>query len=111
MANESYLNAAEQVLQAIEGCCDRINATTEADIDSIRNGHVLTLEFSNGTQIVINLQKPLEEIWLATQNGGYHFKWGNGVWRESREGVELFAALTNSASQQSGHPMVFSISG
>ena len=52
MASEIYLNAAEQVLQAIERCCDDINASTDADIDNIRNGNALTLAFPNGTQVV-----------------------------------------------------------
>jgi len=107
MVNSDYLSAAEQVLQSIENRCDEINATTDADIDNMRNGNALTLGFSNGTQIVINLQKPLEEIWLATQTGGYHFKWENGVWRESREGLELFSAISNFATQQSGIPLTF----
>lgn len=107
MTDKSYLNAAEQVLKAIEDCCDQINAATDADIDNIRNGNALTLGFPNGTQIVINLQKPLEEIWLATQTGGYHFKWKNGSWCESREGLELFSALSDLASRQSGYPMRF----
>ena len=107
MVSDIYLNAAEQVLKSIENGCDEINATTDADIDNIRNGNVLTLGFSNGTQIVINLQKPLEEIWLATQTGGYHFKLKNNVWCEGREGLELFSAISKFATQQSGYPMTF----
>lgn len=109
MASESYLNAAEQVLESIENCCDEINATTDADIDNIRNGGALTLIFSNGTQIVLTLQKPLEEIWLATQVGGYHFKFDEGAqkWKEGREGLELFSALSQFATKQSGYDMKF----
>jgi CyaY protein len=44
-------------------------------VDNQRVGGMVTLTFANRSQIVINLQKPLHEIWLAARQGGYHFKW------------------------------------
>ena len=69
MNEHEYLDAAEKLLLAVEQSCDRINDDTDADIDAARNGGVITLAFPNGSQIVVNLQKPLHEIWLAARAG------------------------------------------
>ncbi len=74
MTDTEYLNLAEAALLRIEQAADRINDDTDADIDAARNGGVITLAFASGSQIVVNLQKPLHEIWLAARAGGYHYK-------------------------------------
>ena len=66
MTDLEYMDRAEQLLLAVEQCCDHINDTTDADVDSQRTGGMITLTFPNGTQIIINQQKPLHEIWMAT---------------------------------------------
>jgi CyaY protein len=53
----------------IEQCCDRINEETDADVDNQRVGGMVTLVFANRSQIVVNLQKPLHEVWLAARSG------------------------------------------
>ena len=107
MTDLDYLNHAEKALAAIEQTCDRINDTTDADIDNQRSGGMITLTFTNRSQIIINLQKPLQEIWLAARSGGYHYKFNNGLWQDTKSGVEFFTALTQCASDQSGQAVVF----
>ena len=60
MTDLEYMDRAEAVLQAIELACDRINDESDADIDNQRVGGMITLTFANRSQIVINLQKPLQ---------------------------------------------------
>ena len=74
MTELEYLDLAEAVLQAVESACDRINDETDADIDNQRTGGMVTLSFENRSQIIINLQKPLQEIWMAARAGGFHYK-------------------------------------
>ncbi|MGH8036044.1 MAG: iron donor protein CyaY, partial [Lysobacterales bacterium] len=69
MTDLEYQDLAESVLQAVEMACDRINDETDADIDNQRAGGMVTLTFSNRSQIIINLQKPLQEIWMAARAG------------------------------------------
>lgn len=108
MTDKDFLDAAEKVLNAVEVYCDTFNDNTDADIDNLRNGNALTLAFPNGSQIVVNIQKPLYEIWVAAQCGGYHFALQeDGVWRDGREGLELFGALSKFASEQSGIALQF----
>lgn len=107
MTDLEFLDIAEMALNAIEACCDQINADTDADVDNQRNGGMLILTFENRTQIIINLQKPLHEIWMASKSGGYHYCWDGRNWQDTKGHGELFAALTKSASAQAGRDLKF----
>jgi CyaY protein len=67
---------------------------------------MITITFANHSQIIINLQKPLQEVWLATKAGGFHYKFDD-VWRSTREGSEFFSDLSQHASAQAGLDLVF----
>ena len=108
MTDLEYMDSAEAVLQAIELACDRINDESDADIDNQRVGGMITLTFANRSQIVINLQKPLQEIWLAARSGGYHYQFDGSQWQDTKGQGEFFAHLTREASAQAGQPLVFS---
>ena len=60
MTDPEFLDRAEALLQGIEAACDRINDETDVDVDNQRVGSMVTLTFSNQSQIIINLQKPLQ---------------------------------------------------
>ena len=109
LTDQAYLNHAEALLNSVEACVDRINDTTDADIDAQRTGSMLTLVFANKSQIIINLQKPLHEVWMAAKSGGYHYKLQGTSWQENRGGGEFFADLTRDASTQGGCELVFGL--
>ena len=108
MTDLEYIDRAEAVLQAVELACDRINEATDADLDNQRVGGMITLTFANRSQIVINLQKPLHEIWLAARSGGYHYRFDGSHWQDTKGAGEFFAHLTREASAQAGQTLVFS---
>ncbi len=101
------MTQAEALLQAVELACDRINEDTEADIDNQRVGGMVTLTFSNRSQIVINLQKPLHEVWMAARSGGYHYRFDGQAWQDTKGAGEFFASLSRDASAQAGQPLRF----
>jgi CyaY protein len=103
MPDSDYLTRAEAVLTAVERSLDY----ADADIELERNGSVLTLEFENGSKIIVNLQPPMHEIWIAAKAGGFHFKFVDGAWRDTRNGTEFFAALSDYATQQADEPVRF----
>jgi CyaY protein len=107
MTDLEYLDHAEAALKAIEMACDRINDETDADIDNQRTGGMITLTFANHSQIIINLQKPLQEIWMAARSGGFHYKLQGSQWTNTKDGSEFFSALSRCASEQAGEPLVF----
>lgn len=107
MTDPEFMDRAETVLKRVEACCDRINDETDADIDNQRTGGMITMVFSNKSQIVINLQKPLHEIWLAAKSGGYHYKFNSNEWRDTKDSSEFYANLSRYASEQAGYPLAF----
>ena len=108
MTDLEFLDRAEQLLLAVEQGCDRINDDTDADLDSQRSGGMVTIVFANRSQIVINLQKPLHEVWMAAQSGGYHYRFDGERWMDSKGDGEFFAALSRDASAQAGEALAFS---
>lgn len=108
MTDLEYMDRAESLLRAVEAGCDRLNDETDADIDNQRVGGMITLTFRNGSQIIVNLQKPLQEVWLAAKSGGYHYRFDGRQWADTKGGGEFFENLSKSAAEQSGLPLRFS---
>jgi CyaY protein len=107
MTDPEYMDRAEAALAAIERSCDRINDATDADIDNQRVGGMITITFRNGSQLIVNLQKPLQEIWLAARSGGYHYRHDGAAWVDTKTREELFANLSREATSQAGQPLTF----
>ena len=107
MTDLEYLDRAEALLAAVEASCDGINESTDADVDNQRVGGMVTLTFADGSQIIINMQKPLHEVWMAARAGGFHYKFDGQVWRDTKVASEFFADLTKYASQQAGRALQF----
>ena len=108
MTDIEYLDRAEALLRAIEQACDDINDATDADIDNQRVGGMITLTFANGSQIIVNLQKPLHEVWMAARAGGFHYKHDGQAWTDTNGQGEFFALLSRFASEQAGRELSFS---
>ena len=108
MTDLEFMDHAERLLASVESGCDRINDETEADIDNQRVGGMITLTFANRSQIVVNLQKPLHEVWLAARSGGYHFKFDGARWMDTKGHGEFFVCLSRDASDQAGTALEFS---
>ena len=109
MTDLEYQNLAESVLKAVEKACDRLNDESDVDIDNQRTGGMITLTFANRSQIIINLQKPLQEIWMAAKAGGFHYKFNGAQWTDTKDASEFFANLSRYASEQSGQTVVFGV--
>ena len=107
MTDLEYLDHAERALNAVELACDRINDETDADVDNQRTGGMITLTFANRSQIIINLQKPLQEIWMAAKSGGFHYKFNGTQWSDTKEATDFFDSLSRCASEQAGQALVF----
>lgn len=108
LTDAEYHRLASDALARIEATLDRWLQDDVIDVDSQRTGGLLELSFPAGSKIVINTQPPLHELWLAARAGGYHFKWVDGAWRDTRDGVEFFARLSQEATAQGGRALDFS---
>ncbi|MES2900533.1 MAG: iron donor protein CyaY [Pseudomonadota bacterium] len=103
MSEKEFLDLAESTLNAIEASMDRLNDEDVIDVECKRSGNVLEIEFiDNGSKIIVNSQAPMREMWVAAKAGGYHYKHDGTQWLNTRDGTELFAALSTLSSQQGG---------
>ena len=107
MTDLEFLDQAERLLAGVEISSDRLNDDTDADIDNQRVGGMVTLTFPNRSQIVINLQKPLQEVWLAARCGGFHYRFDGVHWMDSKGQGEFWESLSRYASQQAGQDLLF----
>jgi len=99
MDESEFIRLAEEVLQELDR---RIEASgIDADC-AIKGTGVLEIEFAGGSRIIVNSQTAVREIWVAAKSGGYHFRRDGTRWVDTRDGGELFAAVSAHASQQSG---------
>ena len=100
MTDSEFEALADAALAAVE------RAVEGLDLDLQRKAAgVLELEFSDGSKMIVNRHAAAREIWVAAKSGGFHFRHDGGVWRDTRDGTELFAALSRLVSAQSGSPV------
>lgn len=81
------MNVAE-FHQRVEQVWERIEAELDeqgCDVDCEIQGAVMTLTFNDDSQIVINKQEAMLELWLASKLGGFHFAYRNQEWLSNEE--------------------------
>ena len=81
---------AEAALKRIEAALEQ--GGTDADFE-LKEGGILEVELADGAKLIVNKHRAAREIWVAARSGGFHFRWDGALWRDTRSGEELFAAL------------------
>lgn len=109
MTDAEYQRLAHATLASLEATVDRWLQEDVIDIDPQRTGGLLELSFPGGSKVIVNTQPPLQELWLATRGGGYHFRWVDGAWRDTKDGGEFFEVISREASAQAGKALRFSV--
>ena len=94
---------AERALARLEAALEA--SGVDADIER-KDGGVIEIEFADSSKMIVNRHGPAREIWVAARAGGFHFRWDGALWRDTRDGAELFAALSRLVSGQSGQPVL-----
>jgi CyaY protein len=99
MDEREFAERAERALERIEAALEACGV--DADVE-LKDGGVLEIEYADGSRMVVNRHAAAREIWVAARSGGHHFRWDGNAWRDTREGTELFAALSKLVSAHSG---------
>jgi CyaY protein len=107
MPTSEYNRLTAEMLGGVEATLDDWLQRDVIDIDSERTGGLLEMSFPNGSKIILNTQPPLQEVWLAARAGGFHFRHERGRWLDTKDGRELFDALSACASEQAGQTLRF----
>ncbi len=105
MTESEFEDLAGAALAALESAFEA--SAPDADVQAKGTG-VLEIEFEDGSKMVINRHGAAREIWVAAKSGGFHFRHDGKAWRDTRDGSELFAAVSRLASQQGGTPVTLS---
>jgi CyaY protein len=104
ITDSEFKQFAGSALDVIEQELERLFETTDFDVDLERQASVLSITFPNKSVIVVNLQTPLHELWVAAKEGGFHFKWvgtkSNPKWIDTKSGEEFFVAVSRYISTQ-----------
>jgi CyaY protein len=101
--NESeFESLAGAALAALESAFEA--GAPDLDVQT-KGAGVLEIEFDDGSKMVINRHGAAREIWVAARTGGFHFRHDGAAWRDTRDGTELFAAVSRLASLQGGTPV------
>ncbi len=104
MSESEFLALADATLATIERGVD----AAAVDIEASRAGGVLTLELGDGSKVIVNSQTPMQQIWVAGKSGAFHYARNGARWLDTRDGSELFAALSRLLSAQGGEAVVLS---
>ncbi|MCL1141089.1 iron donor protein CyaY [Shewanella gaetbuli] len=102
MTDTEFHQLADEIFSAIDNAIETAIDEQDADVDIDYSGNVVQLTFEDGSQIVINKQEPLHEIWLATKTGGYHFAYVEGEWLDTRNNINFIPFVLDAIAQQGG---------
>jgi len=100
MTESEFNDLVDDILISIEDQLDEY----ESDIDCETSTGILTLSMPNSSQIIINRQRPTQQLWLAAKSGGFHFEYNNetGDWLDTRRGDKFFDSLNRCLQEQTG---------
>ena len=104
MTETEYRQLADAAFAHIESVLE--HADNDLDYE-LAAGEVLEIEFDNGSKIIINRQGANQEIWVAAKSGGFHYRWQDNAWRNTRDGSELMQTLASLVAQQGGGEISF----
>ena len=105
MTESEFETLAGAALAALESAFEA--GAPDADVRT-KGAGVLEIEFEDGSKMVINRHGAAREIWVAAKAGGFHFRHDGTAWRDTRDGTDLFVAVSRLASQQGGSPVALS---
>lgn len=101
MNDTEYHQIVDEEFNRLEEAIDE----SGVDIDYEVIGNVMNLEFDDRSQIVINKQEPMQEIWLASKSGGFHFSYVDEKWICSKTGSEFFSLVKGECEKHAGEPL------
>ncbi|QIW14986.1 iron donor protein CyaY [Pasteurellaceae bacterium RH1A] len=97
MTPVEFHQAVNEAWQTIEDALDEQGA----DIDCEVQGSVMTLVFPDRSQVVINKQEAMREMWLSSKLGAFHFVYRDGDWLGTKD-QRPFSAYFREATEKHG---------
>jgi CyaY protein len=100
---------AAETLKKLERALTDVDSALEADLSA----DILTLEFEDGRQFIINSHRAARQIWMAAASRAWHFSYEEPThrWIDTREGHELYALVKELVSKAVGRPVAMRLDG
>lgn len=89
MTDTEFHFLADQCFDKLEQAAEQL----DLDMDIHRSGSLLTFEILPETEIILNKQEPLHQIWLASKLGGHHFSFIENHWFDERNQVTFIDCI------------------
>jgi len=103
MTDSEFHQLVDDLLISFEEIID----DSDVELDYENSNSILTLYCRDGSQIILNKQAPLHQIWVATKANGHHFALIDNVWIDNRTQQSLSVVLTDAVSAQGGESVAF----
>ncbi|SQD79508.1 iron donor protein CyaY [Moritella yayanosii] len=103
MTDSEFHQQVDELLISFEEIID----DSDVELDYENSNSILTLYCRDGSQIILNKQTPLHQIWVATKTNGHHFELIHDVWVDNRTQQVLSAVLTDAVKNQGGENVSF----
>lgn len=101
----SFNAQVDDLFLVIEQSIEQAIQAHDLDLDFESQGGMLEIQLPQGT-LVLSRQAALQEIWLASPEGGFHFHYANGQWI-TRQGVLLQKQLSDLLIKSTGIAISF----
>lgn len=83
----------QQVKLLFDAICEHIESHNP-DLDVLAHGALVEIENDDGAKVIVNQQASMNEVWLASREGGYHFKFNGSNWVNTRDNVDFWDYLS-----------------
>jgi len=103
MTDSEFHQQVDELLISFEETID----DSDVELDYENSNNILTLYCRDGSQIILNKQTPLHQLWVATKANGHHFEFSNDVWIDNRTQQSLAVVLTDAVKNQGGEHVSF----
>ncbi len=104
MTDSEFNQLTDETFRRIESALEHAE---DADLDfELAAGNVLEIDCA-GSKIIINRQVAMHEIWVAARSGGFHYRWSEGAWHNTRDDSELLSSLARLIAEQCGATLQF----
>lgn len=111
MENSEFRGLATAILDSLQQQADAWFQDLDIDVDAARNGSMLTLTFLNRSPVIVNIQAPVQELWVAIPGQGFHYRRREegSQWHDVRTEEVLEQALSRICSDFAGRPLTVAI--
>jgi len=90
MDEKTFKDLSARVIERVRRAIDAVDPdVVEANLEA----DVLKISFPTGAPFVLNMQRPIREMWLAADRRAWHFRYDGKAWLCPKTGDELYARL------------------